>query len=101
MHSLVFPEERELTSMQGIIDIKVVSSLLLKPIKLKIENTVISYKNFSLKCRQHMFMVDNIGNTENAKKKKKKNPLSHNPESLTIVKIFKYPLLVFKSYLFH
>lgn len=70
VYSLVFPEERELTSMQGIIDIKVISSLLLKPINLKIENIAISYKNFSLKCQQHMFMVDNIGNTENAKKKK-------------------------------
>lgn len=71
VHSLVFPEEREFTSMQGIIDIKVVSSLLLKPIKLKIENIVISYKNFSLKCQQHMFMVDNIGRTENTKKRTK------------------------------
>lgn len=47
VYSLVFPEERELTSMQGIIDIKVISSLLLKPINLKIENIVISCKNFS------------------------------------------------------
>lgn len=43
-----------------------------------------------------MFMVDNIGNTENTKKKK--DPLSHNPESLTIVEILKCPILGFKSY---
>ena len=41
MHS-VFPEESELTSVQGIIDIKVVPSRLLKQIKMKIENIVIS-----------------------------------------------------------
>ena len=49
MHSLVFTGESELTSVQGIIDIKVFLSLLLKPIKLKIENIVIFYKNFFLK----------------------------------------------------
>lgn len=64
MHA-VFPEESELTSVQGIIDIKVVPSLLLKQIKMKIENIVIFNKkqNF-LKNQQHMLMIDNIGNIE-------------------------------------
>ena len=56
--------------MHGIIDIKVVLSLLLKSIKLKIENIVIFYKNFSLKNQQYILMIDNI---RNIKKKAKKN----------------------------
>lgn len=64
MHSLVFPGESELTSVQGIIDIKVVLPLLLKPIKLKIENIVIFYKSFFLKNQQYMLIIDNIRNTE-------------------------------------
>ena len=48
--------------MHGIIDIKVVLSLLLKSIKLKIENIVIFYKNFSLKNQQYILMIDNIRN---------------------------------------
>lgn len=64
MHSLVFPGESELTSVQGIIDIKVVLSVFLKPIKLKIENIVIFYKNFFLKNQQYMLIIDNIRNIE-------------------------------------
>lgn len=64
MHSLVFPGESELTSVQGIIDIKVVLSLFLKPIKLKIENIVIFYKNFFLKNQQCVLIIDNIRNIE-------------------------------------
>jgi len=64
MHSLVFPGESELTSVQGIIDIKVVLPLLLKPIKLKIENIVIFYKSFFLKNQQYMLIIDNIRNIE-------------------------------------
>lgn len=53
MHS-VFPEESELTSVQGIIDIKVVPSLLLKQIKMKIENIVIfNKKKFPEKPATH------------------------------------------------
>lgn len=54
----------------------------------------------SLKCQQHVFVVDNTGNTENVKEKKGGELLSHNPESLTIVEIFIYPRLVFIPYLY-
>lgn len=80
MHSLVFLEKTELTSMQGITDLKVVSSLLLKPIKSKIENIVISYEILPLKCQQHVLMVDNIGHTENVKEKKKGSIISQTRE---------------------
>ena len=61
--------------MHGIIDIKVVLSLLLKSIKLKIENIVIFYKNFSLKNQQYILMIDNIRNIKKKLRKTNKAPI--------------------------
>lgn len=66
----------ELTSVQGFIDINVVPSLLLKSIKLKIENIVIFYKNFFLKNQQYMLMIDNIRNIGKSSGKNKAPILS-------------------------